>query len=610
MIIFPFFLIGLFHKSYDLPASIPSSDIPIDFNENPKLIAHISDIHLDYFTPSRAENFQKSINLSKQLGATTILFTGDITNNFGCLEENVMAYGNQFKPDYDEYFNVLDKFNFSDTPLIDIPGNHDEYGVYNYTKSNHYFINYSHYFNTEKMPEVEKFWAGSFVYNDITYIYANPYEFPIPHAKLGFWINAGKRLLDLIEAELNRPFNTTHRILLTHFPVHLWNDRYKSSSKKSFRQMVAEANLSLVLTGHLHPKTTTFKHHQQILEAVAPDLMSHKKFGIIVNDNNVLSYHTIDLDNPPEYLIISPIPMNQIHKNTNYKTQVPVRILVFSDKEKRIYLETYGEVLNRKKITDGIWLYYGQLDLIQGKKTISISGDINENIEYYIDSNPPALEKELIYGYPNLISTILAIFWIGIIFNIFFLLPMPKCQCTKVYADWIDGSSGSARISDILWNTIFGFLLIKIRLSRAPFIHRLHLIFLSLCPLFIPIFFMSVDGHSGAVFFWGYVIHGIYHYDIYGIIFIAIYYAISMILMIMAVAEFSYKITLFNRIIGSILLLVMLAVSLFMTFNLGILTSGLAGALTSPIYVLIPLEATLVFGIWGICRKSSYDELL
>ncbi|KAI5511212.1 calcineurin-like phosphoesterase family [Trichomonas vaginalis G3] len=593
----------------DTVGSFKSSDTKYNFSELPTIISHISDVHIDHFTPERAINFEKSLNLSKKLGATSVVFTGDITTNFGHLESSVLAFGNQFLPDFEDYEKIIKNFDFGDMKMVDISGNHDQYGVYSYKNSNHYFINHSYYFNLTNTPELQNFWAGTFVMNGITYVYANPYEYPMAHAKLGFWINAGKKLLDAIEAEIKKPFNTTHRIFITHFPVHLWSDRYKSSSKKSFRQLITEGNFSLVLTGHLHPSKPTIKHHHSTLEIVAPDLMSHKCFGLIVNDNNLLTYHNIDLENPPKTLIISPPPKDQLHKNSNYIQRTKVRLLAFTNDELNIQTNFQDRLIRGPQVTDGIWLYESQYEVPDSEDSyLELSGDVNDSVFYFLsDDQDVKIGNEKIYGYPNLISTGIALLFLGLIANIIFLLPIPISISTKLYEEYICGHNGSISFSAVVLNTIFGIIPLMYRLRRIPLKIKLYLAFLIVCPAFLPLFFMSVGGHFGAVFCWGYVVSGVYHFDIYGAIFIAVYYAVILTLISMAAGELIIRGILF-RIIATIYILVSIGVGLFMAFNLGILTAGLAGALTSPIFVFVPIISLIILSF--VSYERSYDLYL
>jgi len=608
LIVILFCLIGVAVTPMQETGVINSAQ-PTHFDENkdPKLFSHITDIHLNTFTKIHNEDFLESLNISKRMGSKSVIFTGDIVDNWGSAADDFIVYGNQYVPDYENFKEVIESFNFTDLPLIDLPGNHDEYGVLGFDKESHYFIHYSHFFNiSEKNFTKEEFQVGTIEVGGDTFLYINPYEWPLPHAKLGFWINAGKDLLDAIEKEFQKPVTEGNRYVISHFPVELWSERYKSTSGKTFKQMCKENSIDMILTGHLHPSEKTIMHHNGTLEVVGSDIVSHDKFGVVINDNDFLSYHDIDIHNPPEGLITVPVEKNLLSKNIGFASNpYIVRALVFGDEDANITYDgdEKGRLTKIREVSKGVYLYQDTIDLPDGEHTLHFHGDIEQTITFYYGKSVN-LGKETIYGFPNIVTTGIVIFGLFIFFDIFITFPLPPIESVKEYEEWIDtGKSNFSIIKKVLLS-IFGIIPVRNRLQTSSIITIFTLFICSILPAFIPVVFFSDESTVGAVFIWGYVIGGKYHYDVYGTLFGAVYYAAILLPIILGAAQMNKR-GVFNFVIGIVDMLIGFIIGLFVGLTWGIQSSGICDGVLSPLFIIVPVIAIVISIIFQMKKRNQ-----
>ena len=596
-----------------------SEDQYFDPSADPSLYSHITDIHLNSFELEHNIDFENALNLSQKWNAKSVIFTGDLVDNWGASAKGFFGYGNAYEPDYKNLQNVLSKYNFTQLPLLDIPGNHDEYGVLGLDSENHYFIHYSHYFNNSlRNFTKENFWVDTTVIANDTFIYVNPYEWPMPHAKLGFWINAGKELLDLIEEALKQDYNTSKRYLITHFPVNLWSTRFKSSSGKSFKDLVGEYKIDMMLTGHTHPVSVWPQHFNGNLEVNGPDVLDHFKFGLVANDNGILTYHEVKIYEPITGIVTFPVQKEFLSKNTNFNpSQMFFRIVSFENESLNISYQIEGQEPKRmvyaRQLADGQYLYQSEEEIIipSGEYTVKFSGDFEKEINFYYGEQID-LGREPIYGYPQTVDMMLAFFGVFLIVNVFLTFPFEPFNFVKPYEEFLDGGNTDISSTLLFVLTICGFFPVRNRLQTSSLVVIITLFVLAIAPVIIPsVFFVDNGTTLGAVWIWGYAIQGKYHYDVYGTIFGGVYYLAILGPIVLGAAQIAKK-TLFHFICGSVFLLIGFVVGIMVALIWGIQSAGYVLGILSPLFIILPLVAIIIILVYGIkaLRSNIKQEFL
>ena len=93
-----------------------------------------------------------------------------------------------------------------------------------------------------------------------TFILLNDYRFPVIRPPYGVETLINRKHLDKLENLINSLDEDEECFLLSHYQV----DRAllsKSSSGKSFKEIISNKKIGFVFTGHLHPKNVIIIHH-------------------------------------------------------------------------------------------------------------------------------------------------------------------------------------------------------------------------------------------------------------------------------------------------------------------------------------------------------------
>jgi len=601
VIIYVLLSFGIFYSPVQSVGLISSPPATKSWNssENPRIFTHLTDVHLSTYDSIVVDRFSKAINISYGLGSEFIVLTGDIVDNWG--ETSKLSYGHQYEPDFRLYRKTLQENKPEGYELFDIPGNHDEYGVPSLSSSQHLFLKYSNSFDETFAKDQKKYWVSTKSINGISFVYFNPYIYPTPHAKLGFWPNPTQELLDLIEKEVNNTANNDNIVFVTHFPVHLWSNIFKSTSGKTFKDIVRSSSAKLILTGHLHPKDFVIQHHNGLLEIVGPDLLDHNRFGIVSIDNNRYAYHEVDPNIPLNAVVTHPVPTNQLSRNTCFsETNSEIRVLVFSNDLKEInFTGSYNGSLQRERmVSNGVWLYSFPVLFSIGKHHIEFVGDWNHSIDFFIGQSV-SLPKEDIYGFPNFTTTAMVAF--AIYFVLCFYLVIPVHSGAVNAAKWVSG-----RGNQHYWFTscFLGFAMVKHRISSLPKWIQVFMIIIFVEPFLIPLTFFDIGGAFGGIWAWGYYSNSVFRYDIYSVIFCLVYYAVVVMPLILLASAFSISLPFRPIFILDILVFIFgLLLSCLSVLTLITEAAGLHYAMFSPGFVITPIVGMLILVIWRITKK-------
>ena len=279
-------LLGICYLLLPIPHLPPVSPIEIsdwNFKSIPSVICHLTDIHVAGGSIDSIDRTIETFSLISKFHPDFIIITGDIADN--CENGNRPRYCDQKEVDYLMYRQLIQNYLPNFTNLIEIAGNHDVFGVYNFSSSSHYFQKnvFTIYDNSSNYALSQR------KIGNITFILMNPYNFPSAHPAFVFWGHPSVHFMDKLESMLADLPSSETIILLAHYPISMFIHA-KTSSGKTIQELVSDPKISFILTGHTHRYTPLL--HQGVLEVIGK---STPGFGLLVNDNGRFSYHSFKM---------------------------------------------------------------------------------------------------------------------------------------------------------------------------------------------------------------------------------------------------------------------------------------------------------------------------
>lgn len=571
----------LLQSVYNYPPIVESRNGTFNSSEDPTIFTHFTDIHLNSQDKEHVEKFNKCLNQSIEFGSKFIIFTGDLADNY---DLGFMKYGEQILDNFLEYNKSISIFD--DTfKVFDIPGNHDEYGVSGYNESDHNFLDFSIGFN--RSISLKSYWTGSVVIGDYEFVYINPFRYPNPHAKLGLWINPSEDLLDEIERTFQKERQKSKRVLLTHFPIRMWNLHCLSSSGKNIRDLIAEYEFDIVLTGHLHPETPIPHHHGKVLEMVGSDFLEHYRYAFVSNDNGNIAYHTVECFNPPSGIITNPVPLSQISSSSTFNRDDPLRVITFDRTPGKIKVNgTFeGEMIPVREVEYGYLYELPTIDL-PPHGSLFFTGAFNGSINY-VRAQKTNLLRELVYAMPSAMTTVMILFVIVFVLCFFFTLPLPS--------DAVDSLSLFKEENATFFRSILlGPLYIKCNILSVSSEVRIYLFVWTLLPLFMPLYIIFSGQRAGAIFSYGYIYGTDVRYDNFCIVFALLFYLFLLISIV--VISSAYITTKFRSylILDIIAYIIGICVCAFQTLSFGSEAVGPVLTFVSPYFIVFPAISTII----------------
>ena len=494
-------LIGIIFPSHHKSVVYYSNSNENKWNSSsdPLIFTHISDIHITYFKGEKyyAELFQTI----KNLNASFHLLTGDLGDNYK--KKHFPKVGKQNTKDWRIYKNLLDTYLYNET-IIDVAGNHDMFGVISPLRKKFGYLDCSKSFDRNNTQSLENFYIKTIKIEGINFILVNPYIFPVVHPPYGFYPHTPKKLLNLLESEINRigPCN-----IAVHFPIDFfwWKE---SSNGNSFGKIMKNKNVKYIFSGHTHPKKLQIKHHEYGgLEFIGTSTKKTKNFGLVSIDNGRLVYNMVEASQKKyqNYYMTHPIPIEQIGAAQ-----------IFNEKNTEIRIISYDDIINNDLIVSGD--FEGKMEyqrtLKNGAKLYSMPLNIINDGKYKIKVNGPncKIEREFYIGtkYKNkkeakaLSKAFFRLLFVSaaiILFFLFIIVFPIKFIDLHYIDDWICGLNNKKCywIQVILLSP----LILNYRINvNAPLYFRLILFFFLIYSLVFPLhFFEPIQGYVGYTFF-------------------------------------------------------------------------------------------------------------
>ncbi|EAY14863.1 Ser/Thr protein phosphatase, putative [Trichomonas vaginalis G3] len=495
-------------KYSSLPIQGLDRQIPFDNNSDPNYFAVMTDVHVWY--DQRDRHYEEGLEMARKLKSKYVVIAGDLVNNWKPGKKQVSSRNYQ---EHEMYHNITRNASQYFTTILDISGNHDMWDISSFDSAENDFPQYSNYYSKIKNLTFDEF-ACSIVYiDDNAFILLNPMRFPLPRSVYDFYTHLDKHFLDMFEKAVHDASNATHIYALLHFPVCFLIESSKSSSGKSFIQILSESRVTFLITGHTHPPKTSPIHHKNATEIIACDITTHAVVGIITEDNGNSVYHTFNTKDEVKALVVNPPPYDQIGGQSYFNdNQTNVKVLAFTNDSNTEILVDGIKMKFNHFVKDGLAVYTAMLPAKQGKYSLHFTGFFEKELECFNGKvvgsrkeNPGIIHSMFVLGY------ILLGFFSSIM--VFVLFPFDLSNQISILGKlrkrieiWLISSTYCS--FDTLIFTIFGFVVLRTRLLLNPLWLRLVLFFVLIIMIFVPFGFTKFDGKQGFVSMFGYFSSG------------------------------------------------------------------------------------------------------
>ena len=466
----------------------------------PKIFIHTTDIHVSVSVVKRLDGTLIFLTSLLEYKPDLFLMTGDLVDNFN----NKMGGQN-----LDEWkiYNISVRNLLSKYPVIDVCGNHDLWAVKKANSKSNNFLDYSFKFNRSNTENEDNFFIKKIKKFGITFILLNDYRCRVIRPPYGVETLINRKHLDKLENLINSLDEDEECFLLSHYQV----DRAllsKSSSGKSFKEIISNKKIGFVFTGHLHPKNVIIIHHgsEGGLEFCTPSPFDNKKAGLITIDNDNLIYHEVYipyLGKKTLFFLTYPVPNEQISSHHIFNlNNFEIRVISYCP-DKNIKLKVEGDVNGDlqyvKTLGNGAFLYSYPVNLPDGEYKIhiyDISGySCNINTKFTIGEKfegkkeKVAFKTNFFFG----LRFILIPFWI---FLFIFIIPFPKFNIKKKkkIEEYIEGKKNI----DINIYLLYIYLIIfspffyRLRFQETNNILKYTIFIFFIYPLVLPIHFALI----------------------------------------------------------------------------------------------------------------------
>ncbi|OHT13693.1 hypothetical protein TRFO_16131 [Tritrichomonas foetus] len=369
-----------------------------DNTTNPFVFTHDSDVHINSYTSGSRDAFARILELVKQYDPEFHLITGDLSDDFSGL--TWPKYADQDEIAWRGYRDTINSIKDRKYQIIDMPGNHDMWGVSFIDSERFYLLDYSQTFTRNTTQTLSSFWVRVIQTEHHPIIILKPFNFPAAHCCFLYWAEPSQYLLDLIEETI---WANPHCIVTSHFPPDMWRQR-KSSYGHTIREIVSHENVDYILTGHSHPSHPVYRHHGDgVLEVIGVGGMNHSRFGLVTEDNGRIVYHEIDAKSPQKFFVTHPVPITQTNTRLDFSDYTGTEIRVLSTESNATIHVNGKEMTFQRRISEnGLYLYSSPLTVtVEGENTLIFSGDYNGNITFHYKRTAKYQEKEIESPHPS-----------------------------------------------------------------------------------------------------------------------------------------------------------------------------------------------------------------
>ena len=597
-------LIGIIFPSDHETTTYTSKEGPSwNSSSDPLIFTHLSDIHVKSLED--IDQFRDQFRAAKQLRANIHLLTGDYADDYK--KKHFPKIGKQNTKDW-KYFQELLETELYNETILDVAGNHDMFGVISPLKKDFGYLDVSKSFTRNNTKTLKDFWVKTVKVEGMNFILVNPYNFPTVHPPYGYYPHPTKKLLDLLESEINKVGTCS---ILTHYPIdYFWWKKNKNGH--TFGKIMKNENVQFIFTGHTHPGKFRIKHHiYGGLEFIGTATIKTHDLGIVTIDNGRLVYNLFDFKKniSQSYFMTYPVPKMQLSKSHNFnEMNTEIRIISYkSEIEDNLYIkgDFSGKLEYQRDLKNGAKLYSMPLNIKNsGDYEITFKTPGNEiNRKFYVG------KKVKIYGerkdlYKAFFRLLIASIMVLLLFLLIIVFPIRFINLSFI-DDWILGNNEGKCYYYILCICLCPFILNYRICTNAPIYFRIILIFFLCYPLVLPFhFFEPIKGYIGYSFFCFYLIKGKVIYDEWSIFFNAFYFWLIISPVALFVSGFKFKKTCFY-VFHFVFVYFCFACVCFVNFRWAGESVKLWLLFFHPCYIIIPI----ILNIFLYIILNRYDKL-
>ena len=491
--------VGYFFPRYHPAQIFTSKKLKTNWSnaEKMKIFTHATDLHLAYTEPFKIVNTRLLLQQMIFYNPDFHLVSGDIADNYG--KKNWPKIGRQIPGDWDLWEEIL-RIEAPNFTMLDIPGNHDMWGIFDPLSDQNLFLDHSHTYTRENTKNFDDFIIRKVKRDGLTFVLFNAYRFPNGHPPYFYWAHPTRDMLDLFEDMIE---SVGECYVIVHQPVdHFW--WITSSKGHTFEEICQSKNIIALLSGHLHPVNPLFIHHKQgALEVVGPGAYQRKKFALVTIDNEQFVYHPISLAQPTnKFFLTYPVPIDQVTSHHAFNEEyTEIRLISYANKNVTIKVDGdfQGEMQYKETLPSGADLYTMPIHLTkEGIYNIKLTGD-GCNISRTFCYGPTFKGKKeeavlcqrgFLFLKIGSIPCFLCLLWIWFPFK----LPFDSNNAEQ----WIDGSPKPAKWLQVIFASPN---ILRQRVKNLPKYIKNMMLFFVLYPLFMPNhIFKPIYGHFGYSF--------------------------------------------------------------------------------------------------------------
>ena len=593
------------------------------FDRDPIIFIHSTDIHISINRKERTDGSTIFMMSLIKYNPDLFLLTGDYVDNFKAGQR----LGGQNLEEWKIYNitirTLLIKKGFK---VLDVSGNHDQFGVDEFNSKENNYLDYSFSFNRTNTNNESEFFIRKMNINinniNLTFLLINDYRYPVHRPPYSVEQYTTINQLDLLEKIINS-LKEKEIFILSHFPV----DRawlLKSSNGNSFEDLVSNEKVYALFTGHEHPKEVKIIHHSSKggLEYCTPSAFDKKKAGLITLDNGNLIYHEVYIPyygKKPLFFLTYPTPNEQITSHHYFNiNNFYIRVIAYiSDVNIKIKIEgdINGYLVYDHKLKNGALLFKFHVNnLNDGKYNIHIYDEnglgCDINTEFTIGEKYEGKREKFIHQISFLlIARFLIIpFFFFLLIIVFPFFPSLNISKVKIIEESIENqlykTNELSKILIYIYLIILSPFFLRLRLQTTPEIKKIlrYALFIAfIYPLILPIHFIqSINGKIGYSFFVFVFFDGKAIYQHWSLQFTFLYYGTTLFPFIFLITGKKYynKKNFIFVLINIIFFLGLIIVSIYINFKIVAQSISFGYLFFSTAYIFIFIALIILFFIF------------
>lgn len=580
---------------YTIPISETTT---FDDQKDPIYIVHMTDLHISDSYPKAVQNSNDSFHyINQYIKPDFLVITGDITDNYVSSKRPCKSV--QIDSQFEMYHKMLKASGAFDYAFETI-GNHDVVGI-SKRLNDEKKTNYHKFFNVNETTV-----STAKINRNFRIISFNPVEFASGTGLMGLAKKIDKKNLGKLEEVINKNCDQNFvTVVASHFTTTTLYPQLKTSSGKTFNDLLKKCNIKYFLNGHIHPKKPKTYHHKSgFIEITGIPSKLNEGFAVFSVDNGHSNYQMVNTScDRPAVLTFPPASVfeNVVLKEFNGF----VRIVSFSNNANQ-FRATVENTRTKQKVSCDLhferYISYYDSDEInrprlfqcslsksefdyRGVNKLTVEGDLSQTTEFNVNEPLKVSEQHNVlfvsYG-----------FVVGITFALAYHVVLLGSIFVPLEFEYFRNYKNHPIFSILAGPAVTGY-----RLKKLDLWAKISLPILVFLPYFLPVGFFPSGEDNGVITFWGFSIHNEFTFDIFLIGLGCLYFftvAISIeeiFIIVLTKWTMSY-------VVDLIVAVVLYAIALFMWYYFGIEVSYGARFIASFSFIIFPIVSIILAAIY------------